>query len=263
MKHAIKFFVYLSALLHIPCYSSPQREIDLEQAERRVFSQNGEDGVIDAIFKMVKTGSKYCVEFGAADGFTISNTRFLRERRGWRALLLDAGYENPRINLHKAYITAENINELFAQYNVPYDLDFLSIDIDFNDFYVWQALDDRYKPRLVVIECNPTHLPHEDKVSIYDPSRYWDGTNYYGASVLALYNLGRKKGYSLIYMERSGTNVFFLRDDLVKTCPCHFKNINDISKLYKAPHYGKEGPNGGHRQDPENRTYVSSESLLK
>ena len=237
-------------------------EDNLRRYEKSVFSQNGEDGIIEKIFEIVGTSSKYCVEFGAADGFGGSNTRLLRDRDGWKALLLDSDYENLEINLHKARITAENINDLFEQYGTPHDLDLISIDIDFNDFYVWKAIDEKYQPRLVVIEYNATHLPDEDKTVIYDPNGRWDGTNYYGASILALYNLARQKGYSLIYAESRGVNLFFLRDDLAKQYAEHFKNVNDVSKLYVTPNYGT-GPNGGHRQDPLNRSFISSTSFLE
>ena len=78
-------------------------------------------------------------------------------------------------------ITAENITQLFDKYHVPYDLDLLSIDIDYNDFYVWKALDEKYQPAVVVIEYNATHFPSEDKVAKYHPYFAGDGTNYYGA----------------------------------------------------------------------------------
>jgi hypothetical protein len=243
-------------------WTDSQNEIDLSRWEQRIFCQNGEDGVIAKIFELVGVHSKYYVEFGAIDGMTISNTLVLRERQGWKGLLLDASHENFQINLHKAFITAENINALFEKHNVPYDLDLLSIDIDFNDFYIWKALDDKYRPRLIIIEYNGTHLPSEDKIVPYDPNGCWDNSNYYGASIKALFNLGKKKGYSLIYAEKQGVNLFFLRDDLVEKCAYRFKDINNVKKTYRMPKYG-QGPNGGHEQDPYDRPYVSSESILE
>jgi hypothetical protein len=267
---ALVFFCYDFAVVHAvsnsgseACVSMPnQLEIvDLGAFESHVLSQNGEDGVIDAILSRIGTVSKYCVEFGAYDGFHCSNTLRLRNS-GWKALLLDDCHENIPINLHKARISRENINEIFEQYKVPYDLDFLSIDIDFNDFHIWQALSDVYKPRLLVIEYNATFLPDEDKVVPYDGLGRWDGSNYFGASIRAMYNLARTKGYSLVYAENTGANLFFVRDDLLENQNFCFKNVNDIYKLYKKPTYGI-GPNGGHCQDPLNRSFASSEQLLQ
>ncbi len=174
---------------------------------------------------------------------------------------MDGGYQNSSINLQQEFITAENINQLFSKYNVPDEFDLLSIDIDFNDFYVWKAISARYRPRVVVIEYNAKHLPSEDCVVLYDPMACWDKTNYFGASLLALYNLGKEKGYSLIYADTRGVNLFFLRDDLVEKSEVHFLNINDVTKIYNPPRYGA-GPNGGHVQDPLNRGFIGSQLLL-
>lgn len=117
---------------------------------------------------------------------------------------MDGSNENQEIGLHKEFVTAENINHLFEKYNVPKKIDLLSIDIDFNDFYIWKSLDRIYQPRVVVIEHNASHLPIEDKVVKYYPNPIWDDSNYCGASIRALYNLGKVKGYSLIYTESRG-----------------------------------------------------------
>ncbi len=241
--------------------SLQSEEIDLSRYEQSIYSQNGEDGVLAKIFMLLNQSSGFCVEFGADDGVRGSNT-YLFRLGGWDCLLLDRLSENPHYNLYKAFITAENINELFYEYQVPYNLDLLSIDIDYNDFYVWQAIDEKYRPSVVVIEYNATHLPHEDKVVKYRPFFCSDGSNYFGASILAMYQLGRSKGYSLVYAEKTGTNLFFVRDDFLKEKNLEFTNMNNVEKLYRHPKYGN-GPNGGHRQDPRNREYLSSCELLK
>lgn len=228
--------------------------IDLAHYERKVHSQNGEDGVIEKIFEIIDTKLKYFVEFGVEDG-SECNTRYLREVRGWNGLMMDQDYKNPELNLQKEKITAENINRLFRKHKVPYHFDLLSIDIDFNDFYIWKALSTRYRPRVVVIEYNATHLPHEDKVVPYVPDAFWDGTNYYGASILALYQLGKKKGYSLIYAENNAVNLIFLRDE---EAGIMFKNINCIDRLYKPRNVHLYHP-----EDPFKREYLSAEKILR
>lgn len=237
-------------------------EIDLSSYDYSLYSQNGEDGVLSKIFQLIEPKSRYCVEFGAYDGVDNSNTYLLR-LQGWNCLLLDRMFENPKYNLQKEFITAENINALFDKYHVPGDLDLLSIDIDYNDFYVWKAIDNaKYRPTVVVIEYNATHLPDEDKVVKYLPYYAGDGCNYYGASILALYNLGRSKGYSLVYAEKAGVNLFFVRDDVLSEKQLTFKDMNDVDKLYRRPTYDT-GPNGGHRSDHKNRAYLSSQDCLK
>lgn len=235
--------------------------IDLSNYEKSFYSQNGEDGILAKIFQLIEPTNKFCVEFGAYDGITGSNTYLLRQQN-WDCVLLDRMFEDSDYHLYKEFITASNINALFEKYSVPHDLDLLSIDIDYNDFYIWKALDESYQPAVVVIEYNGSHLPFEDKVVRYRPYYCGDGTNYYGASILALYHLGRSKGYSLIYAESNGVNLFFIRDDILKEKKLDFKDVNDVEKLYRMPTYG-EGPNGGHRADTKNREYYSSENFLK
>ncbi|CAD5935588.1 tetratricopeptide repeat protein [Planktothrix agardhii] len=236
------------------------QQIDLSQYERKVFSQNGEDGVIKKIFEVIKTTNKYYVEFGVENA-NECNTRNLRENCGWSGLLMDGGYENKEIGLYQEFITAENINELFKKYNVPQEFDLLSIDIDYNDFYIWKSLDEIYQPRVVIIEYNASHLPTEDKVVKYDANAVWDETNYFGASIRALYNLGKLKGYSLIYANNQGVNLFFVKSSILSQIEHSFKDTNNIFLIYNSPKYGSD-ISGGHRKDDKNREYITSEEIL-
>jgi len=236
------------------------QQIDLSQHERKIFSQNGEDGVIKKIFEVIKTTNKYYVEFGVENA-NECNTRNLRENCGWSGLLMDGGYENKEIGLYQEFITAENINDLFQKYKVPQELDLLSIDIDYNDFYIWKSLDEIYQPRVVIIEYNASHLPTEDKVVKYDANAVWDETNYFGASIRALYNLGKRKGYSLIYANNQGVNLFFVKSSILSQIEPSFKDTNNIFLIYNSPKYGSD-ISGGHRKDHKNREYITSEEIL-
>ncbi|MBA3721548.1 MAG: class I SAM-dependent methyltransferase [Parachlamydiaceae bacterium] len=241
----------------------PQKnnEIDISRYEKKVYSQNGEDGVLVELFNYIKPDHKYFVEFGVESG-SQCNTRLLRTKYQWNGLMMDGSHANAEINLHQELITAENINTLFDKYKVPYNLDLLSIDLDFNDFYIWNAISPDYKPKVVVIEYNASHLPEEDKIVEYDSQGKWDYSNYFGASILAMARLGNKKGYSLVYADNNGVNLFFVRNDLLSILPVKIKNAGDIGKIYKAPKYGV-GPNGGHPVDAKNRLYLSSIDVLK
>lgn len=252
MKKQILILFILTFYSHLcPC---AENTIDLSIYEKKIHSQNGEDGVLKEIFSLIGTTNKYFVEFGVEAGFEC-NTRNLRENLGWNGLMMDSFNENISINLYKEFITAENINYLFSKYEVPQEFDLLSIDIDYNDFYIWNSLK-QYSPRVVIIEYNATFLPDEDKVIPYDPYGMWDVTNFFGASILSLSKLGESKGYTLVYTENSGVNLFFIRNDLLEDVS--FTNVGDVIKLYKFPAYGY-GPNGGHAQDPYNRAFLTFE----
>jgi hypothetical protein len=239
------------------------RTINLAEYEKKIFSQNGEDGVLEAIFNTIGEMNRYYVEFGTENGVEC-NTKYLREHHHWNGLLMDGGYQDESINLQREFITAENINALFQKYCVPKQFDLLSIDIDFNDWYVWHAIDSSYQPRVVVIEYNASHLPHEDRIVIYNPYGRWDGTNYFGASILALYKLGLQKGYSLVYANANGVNLFFIRNDIIEECKTRgieFLSLNDVNAIYRLPGYGN-GPMGGHYQDPLQRIFIDSSSAF-
>ena len=206
--------------------------MDLSAFERRIYSQNGEDGVIAEIFRRIGTGPRFAVEFGVGDGSECM-TRCLFEQ-GWDVLQMDARAGPPPVKHER--ITAENVNALFAKYGVPHGLDLLVIDIDGNDFWVWKAIDNAYQPRLVVVEYNASIPPILARSVAYDPDLVWDGSTYFGASLLALSWLARAKGYDLVYCDNSGTNAFFVRSD-----------VNDLPALtptlaYREPRYGAHRP---------------------
>lgn len=218
--------------------------------DQKIYSQNGEDGILKIIFHKIGTTNKFCVEFGAGDG-TQNNTRYLINKSSWDFLHMDCTDNNPP-SVKKEFINAENINSLFQKYNVPREFDLLSIDIDSNDYWVWKAIEG-YSPRVVVIEYNPNIPPTESKTIKYDPHAKWDGTSYFGASLLALVNLGKEKGYTLIGCDKNGINAFFIRNDLIED---HFI-IRNINELYKPPHFWRK-VNGKYVGHPPSRKEMIS-----
>lgn len=152
------------------------------------------------------------MEFGVQDG-TECNTRYLREK-GWNVLQMDSDSSLPP-TIKQEFITVDNINALFAKYDVPKEFDFLCIDIDFNDFWVWKAISADYRPRLVVIEYNASIAPCRAQVVPYRADGAWQGDDYFGGSLLAMYYLAREKGYELVYCCSEGVNAFFVRQGLV------------------------------------------------
>jgi len=249
----LKLFISLFLTFSAVCSAT---SIDLSPNEKSLYSQNGEDGVLAKIFQLLSPSSRYCIELGADDGITMSNTYLLR-LQGWSCLLLDRGHELPEQHLYKEFITAENINSLFEKYNAPLEFDLLSIDIHYNDFHIWNAIEAKYRPSVVVIEYNAIYQSEEDKVVKYHPFYSGDGTDYFGASIVALAHLGRSKGYSLVYVEESGCNLFFIRDDLLQERGLIFKDMNDVKQLYRPPAYTV--PNN----DKKQRAFLSSDNLIK
>ncbi|MFA6475009.1 MAG: hypothetical protein WCV88_02280 [Patescibacteria group bacterium] len=210
--------------------SSPIKDLNLYEA--KVYSQNGEDGIIKAIFQKIGTTNKYAVEIGVEDG-TECNTRYLIQKAGWKSLQLD-GSDNNSPQIKQEFITAENINILLKKYAVPTEFDLLSVDIDYNTYWVWKAIE-QYSPRVVIVEYNAAFPPTESKAVEYDPNGVWDSTNYFGASLLAFVNLGKLKNYTLIACDNRGVNAFFVRNDLAN----NFVS-KDIIEIYKAPQYGQK-----------------------
>lgn len=228
---------------------SPRLTIaDLSDAADRnewgIYSQNGEDGIIlstlQSLGMLYRPG--YAVEFGVEDG-SECNTRLLMERFNWSGLLMDGGYSNKSINLHKEFISAENINSLFHKYGVPAEFELLSIDLDFNDWHVLHSIlkVSEFKPKIIVIEFNSHVPPEEARTVVYNGSRMWDGkTDYSGASVSAISALGKLYGYHLFYVESHGVNCFLMHESLVQLTieDVEDKNgFNAAARLFRSPNY--------------------------
>jgi hypothetical protein len=124
---------------------------------------------------------------------------------------------------------------LFARFGVPQNFDLLSIDLDGNDFWVWRAIESR--PRVVVIEYNSAYGPYERKTIPYDPYHLSSPTDYFGASLLALHELGQRKGYTLVHCERAGVNAFFIANECL---PAGFAR-QPLAMIYRPPNYGYKG----------------------
>ncbi|CAF1488242.1 unnamed protein product [Adineta ricciae] len=189
------------------------------EKEFKIFSQNGEDGVLLWIFANIGTVNSppRFVEFGTENG-NECNTRFLRQQLGWEGLMMDGNHDIPSINLFKEMVTAENINQLLEKYQTPALIDLLSIDLDFDDYYVWKSIlqANRYHARVVVIEYNYLIPPNENRVvDRFQDTRRWTGSTHYGAGILAMAALGRAYNYTLVYAEKNGVNLFFIQKDIL------------------------------------------------
>jgi hypothetical protein len=197
--------------------------------EFKVYSQWGEDGIIQFLLRHLEIKNSVFVEFGV-ENYLESNTRFLLVNNNWSGLVIDGDLKNVsfiksdpiywRHNLKAdcAFVTKDNINELLKRNGVSGDVGLLSVDIDGNDYWVWKEID-AISPRIVVIEYN-SRFGAERAVTVpYDQdfirSQAHYSTIYFGASLKALVNLGKKKGYSFVGCNRHGVNAFFVRSDLM------------------------------------------------
>lgn len=191
----------------------------LLQYKRNVYSQTGEDGIIEAILAVVGERDAWCVEFGAWDGQYLSNTRNLIESHAYRAVLIEGDKErcaalkgfhegNEKIITVNALVgfgEADGLDAILARTDIPLGFDFLSIDIDGNDFHVWKAMR-AYHPKLICIEFNPT-IPTE--CDFVQPANTEVNQ---GAGLKSLVELGKAKGYELASVLQF--NAFFVRNDL-------------------------------------------------
>lgn len=219
--------------------------IFLEQYGYKVFSQNDEDGIIQEIFNRIGTTNKVFIEFGIQDGLE-SNTHYLLFKE-WKGLWIegDTSYykeiqnkfrpviENNQLKVINAFITKENINQLFLEAGVEGEIDLLSIDIDGNDYHVFEAIS-VVNPRVIIIEYNAKFPPNCEWVMPYNRFHLWDGTDKHGASLKALEILGDKKGYQLVGTNINGVNAFFVRKDLAKNLfpsPATAQNLYNPCRL--------------------------------
>ena len=211
-----------------------QQCLDYKQSEFRVFSQWGEDGIIQYLINRIPIEKKLFVEFGV-ENYTESNTRFLLTNNQWTGLVLDGNIDNVNYIRHDpivywgsnlkavcSFITKDNINEVLHSNGIVGDFGLLSIDIDGNDYWVWEAINS-VSPRIVICEYN-SQFGSTAEVSVpYDSAFVRDTAHsskiYYGASITALNSLAVKKGYSLVASNSAGNNIFFVRNDLIGSIP--------------------------------------------
>jgi hypothetical protein len=201
---------------------------DFNAHELGVFSQWGEDGLIAYLIGRVPIERPWFVEFGV-DDYREANTRYMLMTRNWRGLVIDGSEANVNtikadalswrhdLDARCAFVTRENINTLIGDAGFRGDIGLLSVDIDGNDYWVWEAID-VVSPRIVIVEYNSSWGPTRALTTPYDPgfvrgAKHYSNL-YYGASIAALARLGEQKGYSLIGGNSAGNNAFFVRDDV-------------------------------------------------
>jgi len=182
---------------------------------KNVYSQNGEDGILEQIFKELNIEKGILCEFGASDGITSSNSINLL-KKGWTGVLIEGdsisfnklkqNINIPGVHLVNKFIAnssdeENSLNTILKSHNIPYDFDMVSIDIDCNDYYVWSNFND-FRPKIVIIEVNSyrdpvcIEYPHKKAYDNNDILEKWYPARVkIGTSFLAIIKLGLEKGY--------------------------------------------------------------------
>jgi hypothetical protein len=200
----------------------------LREAEFKVFSQWGEDGILQYLIRQIEIPNEIFVEFGV-ENYRESNTRFLLINDNWRGLVMDGSeaymqfvrqeplYWRYDLIADAQFVTRENINELIGCHVRDQDIGILSIDIDGNDYWVWDATT-VVSPRIVVCEYNSVFGPHHAITIPYAPafnrSKAHYSNLYWGTSLSALCHLASRKGYVFVGSNSAGCNAFFVRKDV-------------------------------------------------
>lgn len=202
---------------------------DLLSFEFKVFSQWGDDGIIQYLINKLDIPNKTFVEFGVAN-YTEANTRFLLMNDNWSGLIMDGSSENIDyikndeiywqydLQAKHAFIDVENVNGLIASAGFPEELGLLHIDIDGNDYWVWQAVK-CVNPIIVIVEYNSLFGSDNAWSTPYDPTFVRSQFHYsnlcYGSSLTSLCDMAEEKGYYFVGSNSAGNNAYFIRKDKI------------------------------------------------
>jgi len=205
----------------------------LREAEFKVFSQFGDDGIIQYLIHRLAALPDSFIEFGV-ENYRESNTRFLLLNNNWRGLVFDGNqkaidciqrdetYWRHTLTAQCAWITRDNINDLLCQTDLGGEIGLLSIDIDGNDYWVWEKID-AVDPVITIVEYNSVFgrdlaitIPYDE--GFVRHKAHYSG-QFWGASLSALELLGKRKGYYLIGCNSAGNNAYFVRNNRIGGLP--------------------------------------------
>jgi len=214
--------------LMLSALNEARKSTDLADYEFKVFSQWGEDGIIQYLSKAIEIKHRTFIEFGV-ESFMEANCRFLLVKDNWSGYVIDGSSSNIgilknsyfywkyQIEAVDAFVTKDNINDLLVKSCFDEDVGILSIDIDGNDYFILEAINS-FRPRILICEYNAVFGAR--KISVpYEPdfcrARKHYSNLYWGASLAAITFLANRKGYSLVGTNSSSCNAFFVRNDLL------------------------------------------------
>lgn len=203
----------------------------LTDAEYKVFSQFGDDGILQYLIHHlnIPPSLQTFVEFGV-ENYEESNTRFLLMNNNWRGLIMDGSESNMEfvhqtqyywkhdLTAKAAFIDTENINDLISSAGFNGEIGILSVDIDGNDYWVWDKIN-VVNPIIIVAEYNGVFGSQHALSVPYDPTfrrtQAHYSNLYWGCSLAALNHLAVKKGYTFAGCNSAGNNAYFIRNDYI------------------------------------------------
>ena len=205
---------------------------NLNNHKHNIYSQSGEDGIVDKLLSIGTLEPNFqFVEFGAHDGVTNSNCFNLLKNKNYegffiepdkkrfQALLINTkNYNSTNI---KSFVTPNgktSLDNILNDNKVDKNFDILSIDIDGFDYQIFESLN-RFKPKIVIIEYNPT-IPND--VSYIQP---YDTKSRHGSSIKSLIELGESKGYVPVAL--TDTNLFLLDLDIFENSSLEILDLNE------------------------------------
>jgi copper chaperone CopZ len=239
---------------------------NIQLAEFKVFSQCGDDGIIQFLISHLNIQQRTFIEFGVED-YTESNTRFLLINNNWTGLIMDGSenhintikkdniYWHHQLTAVPVFITAENINPLIVENGFEGEIGLLHIDIDGNDYWIWKEIT-VISPIIVIVEYNSIFgventwsVPYKPD---FDRTIAHHSNLYFGASLAALCDLAEEKGYYFIGSNSTGNNAYFVRKDKIQDIkPLDVKSGYVLSKFRES------------RDKNGDLTYISGADRLK
>jgi hypothetical protein len=228
----------------------------LSEVEFKVFSQWGDDGIIQWLIRQIDFPHQTFIEFGVED-YQEANTRFLMINNNWSGLVMDGSpthvqaiqsadyYWQYELRAKCAFIDAENINTLIAEEGFARDLGLLHIDLDGNDYWIWKALN-VVSPVLVILEYNAVFGAERAITVPYDAKflrhQAHHSNLYFGASLPALCQLSNDKGYAFVGCNGAGNNAYFVRRDKL---PVAVKEVSVAEGFVPSKFRESRDANGG------------------
>ena len=215
---------------------------NIEDVYFKVFSQDFEDGIIQYLLKSLKISNVKFVEIGTQD-YSESNTRYIFETMRCDGLIIDpylnlekkiktfCKFWQNNLKIHNKYINSKNINDILEKYSFDKNIDLFSLDIDGIDYWILEKIKPKIS-KIFVIEYNP-YFGHKKKVCApnikrFDRFEYHYSGFCFGASLISIISLMKKKGYTFIGTNRLNCNAFFLQDKLIHKINLKLPNIKNL-----------------------------------
>lgn len=247
--------------------NSEKKHSNIHEYEFKIFSQFGDDGLIQYFIKNINIENKTFIEFGVND-YLESNTRFLLMNNNWSGFVIDGSLESMNklkqqdwfwkynLTCRVAFVDKENINSILMESGFK-NVGILHIDIDGNDYHILEEINLTYfNPSIIIMEYNSVFGVERAITTPYDPlfnrTKYHFSNLYFGASLKALTTLADKLNYALICCNSAGNNAYFIRRDLLNES---IKEV-DIENAYIESKFRES------KDCNKKHTYLSGKSRL-